>query len=104
MAGGSALVVGGGALAFLAMSDDSEADAACRRDDPSLCSDEGLDLSNSASSKANWAGVLGGIGGAALATGLVLVFTAPDDTETARLKLKPQVAAHGGGLHVGGTF
>jgi hypothetical protein len=103
VAGGSALVVGGGVFAALAVSANGQADDACRPDEPALCSADGVDLAETARRRATIAGVLGGVGLAAAATGLVLVFTAKDDS-AARLEVAPTWTADGGGLLVEGRF
>lgn len=103
VAGGSALLVGGGIFSFLAVADNGRADDACRRDDPTLCSERGVDLSDSAQTKATMATVLGGLGGAVAITGVVLVFTAPD-SNTATLELAPVWLAQGAGVTMEGRF
>jgi hypothetical protein len=98
---GSAAVVAGGVFGFLAVTDNGRADDACRRDDPSLCSERGVELGDSAATKANVASVLGGVGAAFAITGAVLVLTAPEGDEVS-LSVSPN--HHGGALLLGGTF
>ena len=74
---GSASVITGGILALLARSDDSDANAQCRPDRPTLCSPAGVRLGESAETKATWAGVSAGLGLAAIGTGVTLLVLAP---------------------------
>lgn len=100
---GSAIVLGGGVFAFLAVSDNGRADDACRRDDPTLCSERGVELGDSAETKANVASVMGGVGAAVAVTGAVLLLTAPTDGEHALL-LSPAWSQGSGALRLRGTF
>ncbi len=103
--GGGAALVGGGLFTFLAVSDNGRADDQCRQDDPSLCGERGVELGESAATKANIATVLAGVGGALAVTGAVLVLTAPDGSETASLRVGAGTSlAHEPRLVVEGTF
>ena len=74
---GSAGLITGGILALLARGDDKSANAECRPDRVRLCNPAGVELGNSAHSKATWAGVSAGIGLAAVGAGVTLLLTAP---------------------------
>ncbi len=102
-AGGGALV-GGGLFSMLALSDNGRADDHCRRNDPTLCADRGVELGESAQDKAQLATILSGAGAALAVTGVVLLLTAPDDADTAALHLAPAVGKSSGGLSVYGKF
>jgi hypothetical protein len=90
-AGGAALI-GGGVFAFLAVSDNGRADQQCRQDNPGLCGETGVELADSAGTKATLAGVFGGVGAAFAITGAVLLITAPDDEHAAGLRVGAIVA------------
>ena len=75
-AGGAGLVTGG-VLALLARGDNSDAEAECRPDLTQLCNPAGVEMGESAQTKATWAGVSAGIGLAALGAGVTLLLTAP---------------------------
>lgn len=75
---GSAAVVTGGVFAVLARSDDASAEAECRPDRIQLCSPAGVELGESAETKATLAGLSAGLGLAALGAGITLLLTAPD--------------------------
>lgn len=101
--GGGAALAGSGLFTFLAVSDNSRADEQCRQDDPRLCGEPGVELGNDAATKANIATALAGIGGALTITGAVLVLTAPDGSEQARVRMGTAVASQPL-LVVEGTF
>jgi hypothetical protein len=71
-----------------------------------MCDDEGLTITHDASHRANIATVvtLGGL--AAVATGLIVYFTAPTTPRASEhaLYLAPSVGADGGALVIGGAF
>ncbi len=92
--GGGAALVGGGLFTFLAVADNGRADDQCRQDDPTLCGERGVELGDSATTKANIATILAGVGGALTITGAVLVLTAPDGSEQATLRLGASMAKH----------
>jgi hypothetical protein len=79
---GSAGLITGGVLALLARGNDSDADAECRPDRRGLCNPAGVELGESARTKATWAGVSAGVGLAALGAGITLLFTAPPPGES----------------------
>jgi len=90
--GGGASLAGGGLFTLLAVLDDGRADDQCRRDDPGVCGVRGVELADSAATKANVATVLAGLGGALAITGGVLILTAPDDADSAQLRTRVGVA------------
>ena len=79
---GGASIVTSGVLALLAGSDDSAADAECRADAPDLCNERGVELADSARTKATIAGVAAGVGVAAIAGGVALLLW-PDEPAAA---------------------
>lgn len=81
---GSAGLVTGGILALLARGQDKDASAECRPDRIRLCNPAGVELSQSAQSKATWAGVSAGVGLAALGAGVTLLLTAPSSSAQAK--------------------
>lgn len=84
---GSAGLITGGVLALLARGDDSDADAECRPDRRGLCNPAGVELGESAQTKATWAGISAGVGLAALGAGVTLLLTAAPTSES-----KPSLA------------
>jgi serine/threonine-protein kinase len=74
---GGASLVTGGVLALLAGSDDRAADAECRPDARGLCNERGVELANSARTKATVAGVSAVVGVVSVGGGLALLLTAP---------------------------
>jgi hypothetical protein len=74
---GSAGLVTSGVLALLARGDNSDAEAECRPDITQLCNPAGVEMGDSAQTKATWAGVSAGVGLAALGAGVTLLLTAP---------------------------
>jgi len=105
VAGGAGVASLGIAAVFsvLSMSDNKKADEQCLASDPILCNSEGVQLGESAINKANTATVFAGIGGALLATGVVLIFTAPSDPDSARLRVGAQLGSLTG-LTLDGAF
>jgi len=85
-----------------AFSKNSEADDFCNEDN--VCQKQGMDLSQEAENAALVSNIGFIFGGAALATGLVLFFTASDGDEKQTFRVAPTVAKGGGGVSVGGTF
>jgi serine/threonine-protein kinase len=71
-AGGASLVTSG-VLALLASSDDRAADDECRADSPGLCNERGVELADSARTKATIAGIAAGVGVAAIGGGVALL-------------------------------
>jgi len=72
-----------------------------------VCDETGLGLRDKAMRSGDIATVTSIAGGAAIATGLVLVLTAPKDTResrTSRVVFSPHVAQNGGGLSVQGRW
>jgi len=103
---GSAAIVTGGVLALLARADDSEANAACRPDQTNLCDTAGVDLGDSARTKATWAGISAGVGLAALGGGVTLLLMAPTEhkASAAQLALRADVTANAGSVSVRGSW
>jgi tetratricopeptide (TPR) repeat protein len=94
---GSAGLITSGVLALLARGDNNDASAECRPDRVRLCNPEGVELGESAQSKATWAGVSAGIGLAALGAGVTVLIMAPSTGETAgSLALAARLEADGG--------
>lgn len=89
---GSAAVVTGGVLVLLARSDDASAEAECRPDRIQLCNPAGVELGESAGTKATLAGVSAGLGLAALGAGVTLLLTAPDGDGTPERELRVQAS------------
>lgn len=79
---GSAAVVTGGIFALLARGDDSDAEAECRPDRTQLCNPAGVELAESAKTKATLAGVSAGVGLAAAGAGITLLLTAPSGEQS----------------------
>jgi hypothetical protein len=88
--GGAGLVTSG-ILALLAGSDDRAADAECRADAPGLCNERGVELSDSARTKATIAGISAGVGVAGVAAGVALLVTAPKPAAPATPSATPPV-------------
>ena len=82
-------------LAAGASAKDKQADDECLPNDPAQCSEEGVKLANEAKDRAKGATVTLVIGGAATATGIVLVVTAPrkrsKKTASTSLTLAPEI-------------
>ncbi|HEU4577591.1 MAG TPA: hypothetical protein VFS67_05020 [Polyangiaceae bacterium] len=98
---GSAGLITGGVLALLARGDDRDAEAECRPDLIRLCNPRGVELSQSAHSKATWAGISAGVGIAALGAGVTLLLIAPPANSQARstgVRLSARLDGNGGGL------
>lgn len=103
-AGGAAIVTGG-VFALLARSDDSDAEAECRPDRQNLCNPAGVDLGNSAETKATLAGVSAGVGLAAVGAGITLLLTAPDSSPSSgELALRAEPLHGGAELSLSGTW
>lgn len=103
IAGGGAALLGGGVFSALALADNGRADDFCRKDDPNACGDQGVDLGKSAEKKAQLATVLSGAGGALAVTGVILLLTAPSESDSA-WNLYPALSSAQGSLWVEGTF
>ncbi len=103
-AGGAAIVTGG-VFALLARSDDSDAEAECRPDRQTLCNRAGVELAESASTKATLAGVSAGVGLAAAGAGITLLLTAPSSAPTSsELAFSAQPLQGGAELSLSGRF
>jgi hypothetical protein len=103
--GGGALLVGG-LFALLAKRSDTEADQACRPDDPKLCSSDGVSLGEKATAQGNVATLATGLGVALLATGGILLFAAPadDGKNQGRASLSADFGPHVANLRFGGAW
>lgn len=102
---GGAGIVGIGVGSYFglrAFSKNSDAEEFCN--EQNVCAKEGMDLSQEAENAALVSNIGFIFGGAALATGLVLFFTAGDGEEKQTLRIAPTVAKSGGGVSIGGTF
>jgi len=84
--GGAGIVVGS-VFGVLASQDNQAADDECRPDDATRCNQKGVDLADSAASKATLSTVAFGVGLAAATTGVVLLLTAPSNDTAAGKKL-----------------
>jgi hypothetical protein len=103
-AGGAAIVTGG-VFALLARSDNSDAEAECRPDRQNLCNQAGVDLADSASTKATLAGVSAGVGLAAAGAGITLLLTAPSSApSSSELTLSANPLQGGAELSLSGSF
>lgn len=86
-----------------AMSKNSEAEDSC--DANNVCTDpRALTLTDEARDAANFSNIGFAVGGAALATSIVLFIVAPGGDETNALRVAPTVARGGGGISLGGKF
>jgi hypothetical protein len=98
---GSAGLITGGVLALLARGDNTDAKSECRPDVIRLCNPRGVELGNSAHTKATWAGVSAGVGIAALGAGVTLLLLAPASSPQAnasRVSLAARLDSDGGQL------
>jgi len=84
--GGAGIVVGS-VFGVLASQDNQAADDECRPDDATRCNQQGVDLAESAASKATLSTVAFGVGLAAATTGVVLLLTAPSNDTASGKKL-----------------
>jgi serine/threonine-protein kinase len=92
-----------GAFALMAVGDHNSADEECLPTDRLQCSSKGVELGESAVNKANIAGVMLGVGGVLAATGVILIVTAPSDSDSAQIGVGAQVGAVNG-MTVKGAF
>ena len=86
-----------------------EADGLCRRDDPTICSQEGYDKGAEATQAGETGGSLLGLGAALLITGGILFYLAPSDDDeaearSASLSLHAAAGPQGGGLMLNGAW
>jgi hypothetical protein len=92
---GGAGFVTAGILALLAHSDDRAADEECRADAPDLCNERGVELAESARTKATFAGISAGVGVAGVAGGVALLLTAPKSAGSTGPALAPPASRRG---------
>ncbi len=92
-----------GVFALMAVSDHNSADEECLSTDRLQCNANGVELGESAVNKANVASVFLGVGGVLAATGVILIVTAPSDSDSAQLSVGAQVGALNG-VTVNGAF
>jgi hypothetical protein len=93
-----------GAFALMAVSDHKAADnEECLPTDRLQCTSKGVELGESAVNKANIAGVMLGVGGVLAATGVILIVTAPSDSDSAQIGIGAQVGVLNG-VTVNGAF
>jgi hypothetical protein len=99
-------VVVGSIFGLQAISKNDDSVALCDPDDESRCTAEGKSLRDDAQTAALISTIAFGVGGAALATGIVLVVTAPSgsDSDSARLELRTRMRSGGAGLELGGSW
>jgi tetratricopeptide (TPR) repeat protein len=105
LGGGVVFVAGASVVALLAKrSYDDALDAECDGD-PAACSAEGVDRTSRARTRGNVATVIGGVGLAAIAAGLVVWLTAPEEPADQRgVSLAPLPVDGGAGLVLTGAF
>lgn len=102
---GSAAIVTGGIFALLARADDSDAEDECRPDRRELCNPAGVDLANSAKTKATLSGVSAGLGLAAAGAGVTLLLTAPSgEQSTGELALRAHALLGGAEVSFSGNW
>lgn len=101
---GGGAVITSGVLALLARGDDSSAAAECRPDRAQLCSAAGVELGQSAATKATLAGISGGLGLAALGAGLTLLLLAPADRDEPAPELAVSVTGQRGFISLTSTW
>jgi hypothetical protein len=94
----------GSVFGIRAISQNDDSLTACAPDDPTRCTPHGKDLRDSAQTSATISTIAFGVGGAALAAGVVLVLTAPSSSDEARLELRSRVTPAGGQLSLGGHW
>jgi serine/threonine-protein kinase len=86
-----------------ALSKNSESEESC--DDRNVCDDpQATELTDQAKDAALISNIGFAVGGAALASGIVLYFVTPGGDEANALRVSPSVARHGAGLNIGGRF
>jgi serine/threonine-protein kinase len=86
-----------------AMSKNSDAEEFCN--DANVCTDQqGIDLTQEAKDAALISNIGFAVGGAALATGIVLFIAAPGGDSEHAIRVAPRVAKNGAGLTIGGSF
>lgn len=95
VAGGVGLagLAAAGVLGYRAYSLNQDSLDLCAQDDPNACTTEGKELRDRAAGYGAISTIVGGVGGALLVTGVVLVLTAPSESEAARQSPRFQVAA-----------
>ena len=96
---GAAGLIAGGIFGLRAISLNSSSQDECRTE--RFCSQAGVELRNDARAAGNWATILGGVGGALVATGIVLWVTAP---ESGGPELSAVTTGEGASLLLRGTF
>jgi hypothetical protein len=103
---GSAGLITGGVLALLARGDNNDAKSECRPDLIRLCNPKGVELGNSARSKATWAGISAGVGIAALGTGVtLLLIAAPASSQASTgVSLAARLDSDGGQLSLSNSW
>jgi hypothetical protein len=94
-------------LALLARQDDSDAKAECRPDRIALCSPAGVELGESAETKATLAGVSAAVGLAAVGAGVTLLLTAPTsppEEPRADVRVQAIITARSGFVSMAATW
>jgi len=102
-------LIGVGAGAYFALDAKSKDDQALDYCSGTSCSDQrGVDLTNESRDAARFSAIAFVAGGAAVATGLVLVLTAPSDGDepgaAASMELHPEVGQNLFGVRIGGAW
>lgn len=99
----------GVALRVVALSKDDESRSYCLPEDETRCTQEGVDLREEARGLQLGSIIAWAVGGAAIATGVILLVTTPSSDESgadeaASLELLPMAGPGGGGALLRGTF
>lgn len=104
-AGGGGLALGG-VFALLAKKADADADKECRPNDPTLCSSDGVALGDTAVARGQIATLATGLGAALVATGGVLLWTAPSGgkNENGKVSLSVDFGPRLAALRFGGAW
>ena len=95
---GVAGVATSGVFALLAKSADASADEFCQPDNPAQCDEQGVEYGEQAQSQANIATWVGGVGLAALVTGVVVLLTTPGETLPKSHGLNAQLGPQSAGV------
>jgi hypothetical protein len=112
LAGAGLLGLGvGTAFAVSAQGKQSDSEKYCAPDDKTRCTQQGVDMIDSAKRQNTLGNALIGVGGALIVGGAVVFFTAPSGAEnragtlaTRRLNFDPVVSSSGGAFLVSGRF
>ncbi len=97
-------LIAGGVFGGVALSTNSSALSHCRT--PTLCTQQGLDLTNRAETLAHASTALLVIGGALTGVGVIVAVTAPRSPKerSASIEIEPALGFEGGGVRIRGAF